>query len=165
MDRKIGDRRERAKVRLLTLARVRISGPDLHASGEVLDPHDVAVAAEHPLAQRADVEPPLCGILQAAVVEIEAIDIDDGAQSVRRSASHSAPSLNAQSERIVGRKPQRRPARAKQSALRFRRQGRDVFTRPPASPSASAGTASPPVYVGRGFRFVGAVVAFALAVE
>jgi hypothetical protein len=85
---RFGNGRKRTEVGLLALSRVRVPGPALHPRREILDADDFRVFGEHVLAECAYVEPPLGSVLEAAVVKVEAVHVDDGAQTSRFASRH-----------------------------------------------------------------------------
>jgi hypothetical protein len=88
VDREVRDRLERAQVDLLPLGSMRIVRPGADRGGEVPDPID-AVLGEQPCAQLAEVEPAVWRPFEAAVVEVERVDVD-----VRRLSAPYAPYAN-----------------------------------------------------------------------
>jgi hypothetical protein len=93
VDREFGNRCKRTKVDLLSLCllSLRLGGVARSRSDarrEVLDPDDIGIVAQHSIAEYAHVQPPLGGVLQTSVVEVEAVDVDDRTQPVLLAPCH-----------------------------------------------------------------------------
>ena len=75
MDRDAGHGTESAQIKLLPRRLVRIVRPGGHQCREVFDFRD-GVFWKEQLAKLADVDPPIGGLFQGSVVEIEAVNIN-----------------------------------------------------------------------------------------
>lgn len=78
VDRQVGNGLQCTEIRLLALRLGGITGPTAHASGEVANPIDL-VPGQQELSQSAKVQPTIRRVPQRAVVEVEAVNVDVGA--------------------------------------------------------------------------------------
>ncbi|MEO5338709.1 MAG: hypothetical protein H7841_17765 [Magnetospirillum sp. WYHS-4] len=67
-----------AQVDILALRLRGIVGRPVHPGGEILDPLDVVMGLEDGGEQRLEVEPLPRGPLEGTVIQIEAVDVDEG---------------------------------------------------------------------------------------